>query len=237
MSDVKTILITRPLLDARLLSEKLAEHGYASCLLPMITIENHNIDEKIIIGDEDVYAFTSANGVRAAQAAHLPPRHSFAVGPATQEACHLAGFPAQMGAGDVASLTELISQNQIAGRVWHLSGRDLAGDLCGALVKHGIMAENLPLYTAKACTDITPDIYTAIIENRIDAVMLYSKRSAAIFCDLIARANLIEKIQSKIFYCLSEPVGEMLKAQGYMNCHIADVPTEQALLKILPRMS
>ena len=233
MALITSILITRPEKDAGPLAQKLSNLGYTPRLWPLIAIQNRPAPKDLSVQADDLYAFTSANGVRAAVAAALPARASFAVGPATLEACRQAGFPAQAADGDVASLAALIGRTAPSGRILHLSGRDLAGDLCGALTAQGLTALNIPLYAAVAGTEMPQDIGTAIAQDEIDAVLLYSKRSAQIFCRLMAQEQLADRMASKTFFCLSAAVAQTLHAQGYETCRVADVPTETALLDLL----
>lgn len=230
MSDGPYILITRPRQDAELLAGKLSDLGYLPLLWPLIEIHNRPPPQELDIRKNDVYAFTSANGVRAAVAAQLPIRPSHAVGPATLEACKQAGLPAQAADGDVASLTAYILKAAPTGRILHLSGRDLAGNLCAGLTEGGLQAENIPLYTAVAQTDMPQDIRQAAAQTAIKAVMLYSKRSASIFCDRVADQNMNDRFQDSTFYCLSAGVADILEARGFDRCRVAANPTESALL-------
>lgn len=233
MPKVTSILITRPKLDAIPLAEKLSNLGYAPLVWPLIEIQNRPAPQGLSVQEEDVYAFTSANGVRAASAAKLPVRCAFAVGPATLEACHQAGYPAQAATGDVASLVALISAAKPTGRILHISGRDLAGDLCASLTSRDLRAENIPLYAAEAQSQMPQEIHMALTQSNIDAVMLYSKRTASIFCQHMQDSLMIDRLNKTHFLCLSAAVAETLISAGYQNCQVAKTPTETALLELL----
>jgi len=236
MADITSIMVTRPEPDATALAEKIKGLGCAPLVWPLIEIQTRPAPDNLSVAPQDVYAFTSANGVRAAIAAGLPARASYAVGPATLAACRQAGFQAQAASGDVASLANVIIQAAPVGRILHISGRDLAGDLCASLTAGGLEAHNIPLYVAEACTTMPVDIGTALQENRMDAVTLYSKRSAEIFCRRVADRGLADSLTDTLFLGLSEAVAETLRSHGYTNCHVPEVPTETALLGLLAQI-
>ncbi len=238
MRDIKTILITRPQFDAESLSHHLQKRGFDVLHLPLIEIHNLPVASDLDILKNDVYAFTSANGVRAAQAAKLPVRKAFAVGSATLKSCMLAGYEAICANGGVNSLAALIAAHSPPGRVLHLSGHDKAGDLSGSLINQGLEAVTVTLYRAEACTHIQANISAAIRQQKIDAVMLYSKRSAEIFCALMHQEAVLLEMQRVAYFCLSKNIADILVSHGFKQCFkqcfVAPKPTEESLFEILP---
>ncbi len=260
VTNQKTILITRPAEDADGLQHKLEARGYAVISSPVIEInytrpspapteatmpQETSTDPAKQISANDVYAFTSANGVRAAAHYHLPKRHAFAVGPATYNCCQEFGFEASQAEGDVAALAGLIAASAQQGLIsdeaviWHIAGRDKAGDLIGALTQKGLMAQALNLYQAQASAGFTPSALAALVQNDISAVMLYSKRSAQIFFDLVEAQNLMENLrqQDLAFLCLSPNVAEICRDAGFRQLYVAPTPDEEALLNCLDVLS
>ena len=59
-----SILITRPIIDAEILAEKLQRHGFTPLIIPMMEVKF--LPDAILPDDEsNGLIFTSANGVRA----------------------------------------------------------------------------------------------------------------------------------------------------------------------------
>lgn len=249
MVNKKTILITRPAEDADDLQQKLEARGYHVLSSPVIEINYDGVDMQKAdfsqIAGHDVYAFTSANGVRAAAYHNLPKRYAFAVGPATYNCCQEFGFEARKADGDVAALADLIvtsAQQKLVPAdavIWHVAGRDKAGDLIGTLTQKGFSAKALNLYQAQARENFTPRALAALSQHEISAVLLYSKRSAQIFFDLIAAHNLTEilRAQNLVFFCLSPNVADICQQAGFTRLYVAPTPDEAALVDCLDVLS
>jgi hypothetical protein len=66
-------------------------------------------------------------------------------------------------------------------------------------------------------------------------VLHYSRRTATIFCDCVARAGLSELVKDIAHYALSPRAGEPLLAMGATDMQVAETPDEAALLRLLPQ--
>ena len=171
-------------------------------------------------------AFTSANGVRAFQPFAAPARHlpAYGVGPQTAAALSAAGFSnVHIAGGDVTSLARTITDDCPEGPVLHISGRDQAGDLAATLKAAGCEARRAVLYEARAATELPPAALTALRDNALDGVILYSKRSAEIFYRLAGAANLDASLPQA--FCLSAGVAEIARAAGAQT-HVAEFPDD-----------
>ena len=198
------LLVTRPALDAVGLADILAAQGHDVLISPMIEIELNAVALPKADGHGGL-ALTSANGVRALMAhlAQLPQRQrdhemaqwharpAFAIGPQTALALQAAGFgDIHQADGALAALVALIAARYEEDLpLLHIAGRDRAGDLVSGLGEKDIACHRAVLYRAEAATDFTPAAAAALgdAQEPVEGVVIYSQRSADIFCALYAR--------------------------------------------------
>ncbi|MDG1691454.1 MAG: uroporphyrinogen-III synthase [Alphaproteobacteria bacterium] len=198
-------------------------------------------------------AFTSANGVRAlmahlthiiktAQKEDAPQleniKHkdliaawqqlpAFAVGPQTAAILRAAQFQnIHQADGDLPALVKTIAAHYEGGApLLHSAGRDRAGDLAGLLESQNINCARAVLYRAQAAKAFSAAAQAALEDTTapIDAVVLYSQRSADIFCALYAKlsaelnaagATGANVVRPKA-YCLSPSIETAMRAAGF----------------------
>ncbi|WP_167730666.1 uroporphyrinogen-III synthase [Terasakiella sp. SH-1] len=235
------ILVTRPKEDAAPLVEALKKRGHQPVLFPLLTIVNEADGAKTLssykIKDIQALLVTSANGVRAFASADK--RRSFkvlAVGDASAKAARQAGFKHVENAnGDVESLAKLIKKegDPAKGKFLHIAGSRLAGDLKGLLEADGFEYERVVLYHADKTTSLSPSLKKQITNREIDAVLLYSPRTATSFGELIEKADLVKHLDCIRAYGLSEAVASKIKHLPFKEMKTAPTPDQEALLGIL----
>lgn len=227
------VLVTRPHLDAERTASKLAALGHRTLIDPVIEIET--LPFEVDITGISAIAFTSSNAVRAAATVEgLKSIPVFAVGTRTAEVAREAGF-CNVGnaAGDVNALGELMAAELPPGaRVVHLAGEDMAGDLAARLARSGIKAEVRIIYRARASVRLRAETVDAFRENRIDAVLHYSERSAAAFVRLAEAAGIGDDTRRTRHLCLSSAVAAPLKLFG-IHVETTAAPEEAALFEML----
>ena len=219
------LLVTRPAADGQALAAELEARGHSVICAPVIDIAMKP-DAAPDLTDVKGLAFTSANGVRAFQPFAAPARHlpAYGVGLQTAAALSAAGFSnVHIAGGDVTSLARTITDDCPEGPVLHISGRDQAGDLAATLKAAGCEARRAVLYEARAATELPPAALTALRDNALDGVILYSKRSAEIFYRLAGAANLDASLPQA--FCLSAGVAEIARAAGAQT-HVAEFPDD-----------
>lgn len=219
------LLVTRPAADGQALAAELEARGHSVICAPVIDIATKP-DAAPDLTEVKGLAFTSANGVRAFQPFAAPARHlpAYGVGPQTAAALSAAGFSnVHIAGGDVTSLARTITDDCPEGPVLHISGRDQAGDLAATLKAAGCEARRAVLYEARAATELPPAALTALRDNALDGVILYSKRSAEIFYRLAGAANLDASLPQA--FCLSAGVAEIARAAGAQT-HVAEFPDD-----------
>jgi len=203
---MSTVLITRPQPDADRTAAEVQAHGFNPIVAPLmrIALRPHALQDA---PDCDALAFTSANGVRAWRAAGGSVRPCYVVGPASAEAAREAGLPvAGVAEGDVETLAALIAKER-PGRVLHVGGTALAGDLTGRLSREGLPAQAIALYEAVAETALPPEARGAICAG-LSFVLLFSPRSARLFCRLVREAGLGDELRNTRCAALSPAVAE-----------------------------
>ncbi|HSE75364.1 MAG TPA: uroporphyrinogen-III synthase, partial [Dongiaceae bacterium] len=229
------ILITRPIEDAKPLADALQERGVEVLIEPLLEI-THLTDAAIELDGVQALLFTSANGVRAFAA--LSPRRdlkAFTVGDGSAEAARLAGFPeVESAKGDVEALAALVVDRLKAedGMLFHAAGTVTAGDLKARLEGLGYRVRRAQLYEAKIATALSAETRANLTLGGIDAVLLFSPRTAATFGQLwqSAGAPSLARIQA---LCLSAAVAREIGNLGWAGIEIADRPDLPSMLALV----
>lgn len=217
------VLVTRPREDAGRIAEILRARGHKPVIAPLLETRFRDGPEIALDGVQAVLA-TSANGVRAL--VRRTPRRDvpvFAVGPQTAEEARDAGFADVRNAdGDAKALAEAARRwaRPGGGALLHVKGAEGDGSLAASL--DGFDARRLVLY------DVT-ETGAAIDLDSIDAVLLFSPRSARIFA---ARAPESADV---IAICISAATARALGARAFKAVRIAAKPNQDALLACLDR--
>lgn len=233
------LLVTRPREEAERTAERLRARGHDVLLAPMLSIEAMPGLE-IPAGPYEAILITSGNaprmlaGHRALPA--LLPLPVFAVGRRTAEAARETGFADVTSAdGDAADLVGLTAA-RFSGRkpaLLYLAGDDRARDLPGELRPLGIAVETVVVYRALAAPALPPAIAEAALAGRLDGVLHFSQRTAAIFLGCCEPAGLADAMARTTHYCLSRRVAEPLRAASWPDIRVAPHPDEAALLQLI----
>ncbi|GAB4376819.1 MAG: hypothetical protein Kow00114_40750 [Kiloniellaceae bacterium] len=232
------VLVTRPREDAAGLMADLEARGHAVLLEPLLTIAvRDHIDWPAGHAQAQALLVTSANGVRAF--AQLDARRAlpvYAVGDASAAAAHALGFDKVISAaGNVDDLAALVSRrlDPAAGPLLHPAAGRLAGDLQGALAAAGFTVLRAVLYDAVPAAALSADCRRALNDGLIDAVTLFSPRTAASFVSLVTAAGLAEACGGVAAVCLSPAVAETLAGVAWRRIAVAERPDQAALLAAL----
>lgn len=227
------IIVTRPEADGKLLKPKLEAMGHSVILMPLLHIVPR---ERVFVPKLPYQAViaTSANGVRALRGhEELKSIRVLTVGPQSLEAAEVAGFArAEAHGGDLNGLVAHIRNalHPAAGPLLYLSGNETAGNLEGQLTEAGFQCRRSIVYDAVQAKEAGP-AEAALRERTADAVLLYSPRSARIWCKIMWDAGLAEHAAEAYYYCLSRNVAEILPRAWPRS--VAKSPDEGALLALL----
>jgi uroporphyrinogen-III synthase len=235
------LLVTRPKEDAASLVALLKEKGHEPVLFPLLEIVAQPDGAKQLkeykVSDIQALLVTSANGVRAF--AQVDKRRSFyvlAVGAASAEAARLVGFKhVENAEGDVLSLEKLVRAKckPEKGKLLHIAGSSVAGDLKGLLEKDGFDFDRVVLYRADKVTKFSDALKADIKAGKIDGALLYSPRTADTFAQLIEQADLKNDIKNMFAYGLSAAVASKIEHLAFKDIKIAATPDQEALLTII----
>ena len=230
------ILITRPRDDARQPADLLAAQGYEILIEPMLSI---HLAARGDLDLEQVQALllTSANGARAL-AANTTARAIpvYAVGEATARQARSLGFTKVVSAaGDLGSLASLVARDLVPGDgpLVHIAGSHVAGDLAAELAPRKFTIRREILYEAREAQQLGDACRAALKAGTIDAVLLYSPRTARIFADLVAAAGVGQACRNIVALCLSAAVAEAAGSLTWRRIAVAARPEQAALLKLI----
>jgi uroporphyrinogen-III synthase len=225
------IWITRAQPGADATAERVRALGHEAVVAPLLAMRILP-DVTVDLTGIAALAFTSANGVRAfADASGERGLKVFAVGAATAQAARAAGFKAVLSAdGDVEALAEGIAarRGELRGAVLHPGAAEPAGDLAGALEKHGVEARRLVLYET-APVQLADDTAQALAKS--DAVLLHSPRAAQVLARLL-RAHPAPQLRA---LGLSKAVVKPLLRTRLAAKAYPPFPLEAALLNLIDR--
>ncbi len=230
------VVVTRPGEDGAALAEILGARGIESVLEPLLTIKQHDGAPVDLEGIQAMLV-TSANGVRAlARRTDNRSIPIFAVGDATATTARSSGFSrVHSASGDVTALVELVNDllKPKDGPLLHVAGSEIAGDLAAMVVAAGFECRREMLYEAEKARTMSASLTAAIKDNQIDAVLLYSPRSAETFVQLLRKARIVRYCRSMNAVCLSQAVADKVNDLGWKDILIAAHPSQDALLEAL----
>ena len=223
------LIITRPQIDAAPLAEKLAALRHTAVMVPVLDIVPR-FDVALPHLPYQAICLTSANGMRCLTV-NLDRRIPvYAVGEQSAFIAHALGFhKVEAEGGDVDGLVSHIATKlkPSEGPLLYLSGAETASDLEGQLQKRGFDVTRVITYNAVHCA--LDNYLNAIVSG--SGVLLYSPRTAKLWCQEIERLQFSHVAEQLRYFCLSAQVAKVLP----QNWHrlVAKVPTEKSLLALL----
>lgn len=230
------VLLTRPLEDAQRTARALEDKGIGTLIAPIMTIR---MLETGVISLNGVQAIllTSANGARAlAESTAERALPVLAVGDATAREARSFGFERVHSAGgDVHDLARLVTRclEPAGGPLFHVAGRDVAGDLQGLLEADGFTVRRQVLYSSEVAEDLPEQARRALLDAEIDAALFFSPRSAKAFAELVEHSPVAAECARVIAYCLSEAVAKAIGELTWRDVKVARDPTFDDLLQLV----
>jgi uroporphyrinogen-III synthase len=230
------LLVTRPEPEATDLAGRLTGLGHEVLVQPLMRIlfapEPGALDRPAAI------AVTSRNGVRALSAWRAARQWRavpvYAVGAATGAAARAAGFAGvHVARGDAAALAEFIRRDfsPKRGRLLYAAARDRSTDLAALLPTLSVIT--VEAYRAEGISALDKPVAAALGSGSLDGVLLYSRRTAEIFRDLVTEAGIQSGLTRTTLYVLSEQVAHPLAGLGAAAIRVAAHPDEPSLLELL----
>ena len=213
------------------LARALEAHGDTVLLEPLLTIERIAGATPDLEGVQAI-VLTSANAVPAlpATGVRLPV---FAVGAATARAARAHGCEeVHAAAGDAQSLARLIGAHcrPAAGPLLHLAGAEVRPGLAEALAAAGLTLRRQTVYRATAARGLSGPVVEALRHKAIDAVLLFSPRTATTLVELIAAHQLAGCLGRTEAICLSAAVAARCRRLEWRAVRVAPRPEIGPLL-------
>jgi uroporphyrinogen-III synthase len=235
---MRRVLITRPIDDAVPLTASLKARSVEALVEPMMTIRSTEEPLPDLDGVQGLL-FTSANGVRGfLTRTDRRDFTAYAVGEATGEAARRAGFTkVEVAGGDVVTLAALVIAQckPDAGKLIHVAGTHVAGNLSEQLTTAGFVVERAVLYDALSAHSFYPATIQALKRGEVEAVMLFSPRTAEIFMTLIDDSGAEQSLSAMAAICLSQAVADRLPEARFRTIIVAAKPDQNAMLDALDR--
>lgn len=216
------VAITRAQPEADRTAERVRARGAEAIVAPLITIVPCGYDTNT--EGAQAIVFTSSNGVRAfPDARGARDRIVLTVGDVTAAAARAVGFTDVRSAdGDVRSLAALAKTqlDPAKGKLIHIAGDHVAGDLGGELRAAGFDVERRLAY-ASVAADALPEA----LSGPLDIVLFHSARAAETFVALGA-PNAARLTAG----CLSPAIAEAAGKAAWKRVITAPHPREDDLL-------
>jgi uroporphyrinogen-III synthase len=237
------VLITRPEPDAAVFGAQLEALGHRVTLEPLLSIEHLPIDVEALGGVAGLVV-TSRNGLRALVASsafdaalRLP---IIAVGPGTARLARELGFAhVDAGRGTATDLVPVIveASRELQGTLAHVRGEDVAYDLRAALQAHAIELREIVAYRAVPARAFKLQTRQLMAAGAIDAAILMSPRTGAIFARLVTSEGLQEAVRRLVLLCLSPAVAAAIEPLAPARVEVAESPNSAALLAAVTRVA
>lgn len=235
-----SVLITRPQTAAEFLAQQLQDRGYEGVIEPMLHIQSTDMPQPDI-ADIQALMITSANALTALdigsyEVEGLLNIPCFCVGPRTAEKANLFGFrKTYNSSSDGEALAQLISQSLPNKKkaILHVAGRDTDSKAHDALQSLGFTVARWPIYQAVVATELNPYTIKRLREQRLDAVTVFSVRTAETLKALLLKHGLEACCQRLIAIGLSNAVRDVLAPLTWRDLVAAPQPTEESVLDCL----
>ena len=211
------IIFTRPLIDAEDLMTSFFSSKHKVIHLPTLNITSANM-EPINTKDFDGLIFTSANAVRFLNLKNDEKNiKCFCVGNITERSLRLKGFNNTVAAsGTVNALKNIIlNSDQKIKNLAYLCGDVVSYDLDKDLSLSGFKVKKIVNYTSNKITDLNNESLDLIKKNPPNVTLIYSKRSAESFDEIVRKYSLLELMTQCTVMCISKKIEIYLKSKGW----------------------
>ena len=217
-------LLTRPKGASEALAADLAAEGITADIWPLTKIRFLPLAAEA--RRAAAYAFTSANGVKAASYANLRPGPAYCVGPQTARAAKEAGFaPVAHADGGAEALIALCraEAGKLAAGILHIRGEEARIDLGAELSEAGLSAQSAVAYRAERTEEAPKEIIQRVIAGKYAIYAFYSPRNAAIFSE-IAESHWRQGLGQGVAIAISDRAAQPLKDLGFADLRVAERP-------------
>jgi uroporphyrinogen-III synthase len=233
-----SVLVTRPHAASLALATELKREGYEPVVEPLLEI----VATPEPLPDVDVQAvmITSANALdvlaSGGQIKHILGLPCFCVGSRTAIKAKEFGFQhIKHTTSDGKELAHLIGSSlpYKSTAVLHIAGRDVASAAQDELRHAGFHVAPWVVYTARTAADFTPETLKRLQGKKLDAVLVFSTRTADTLAILLTKHHLTGVCKKMAAIGLSDAVTGPLKPFSWRILAFAHVPAEDAMVECL----
>lgn len=237
-------LLTRCEADNQETAMMIAETGLKQDILsyPLLDIAPLDIPLPNDLTPFDSLIFTSRHGVRMIgahpRAKELAEKDIFCVGEKTTSLAQCLSPHSVMWSENIDQLTTLLTQEKQSHKTLYFSGKDISDDLSQSVPPMHFEIIRLPIYEARLQDPLDQQFIDLYGNGNISYALFYSKRTASHFCALLDRhfgENGVLNIRDVI--CISDTVAGIFKAHFNQSVHIAEKPTQHAMVNCLKRLT
>lgn len=230
------VLLTRPREDSERLAAILRQRGHEVVVSPLMEVRFLDGSALDLAGVQAILA-TSANGIRAlGRRTAVRDLPVFAVGPQTAEEARSLGFASVRDAqGDSLALAKAVAKwaSPDGGILLHPTGNIHTPSLSAELSTQKFRMRTEILYEAVEAVTLSEEAVTQLRAEAIDAVMLFSPRSAKLFAAALERAGLGDATKWVRAVCISRAATESLSSLELRAMAIATAPNQDSMIALL----
>jgi uroporphyrinogen-III synthase len=237
LTNVKTLLLTRPQAQSRALAHKIDTEfpDKATCLIsPLLSIIP--IGDLPDLSEFQALLFTSVNGVQAFAALDTAfTARCYCVGSRTAEAAQNAGFNAISANGTGAELISLVAKDlkPAVGPILHIRGEHTAGDVAENLALLDFTVEQAVLYRQHAC-DLSAAAQHALANGEVRGLPLYSPLTARNLAEILQK-NPGWPCDGLTVLCISQNVAAEVQNLALGHVEVSATPDGAGMLSLIGR--
>ncbi|MBC6686582.1 uroporphyrinogen-III synthase [Wolbachia pipientis] len=231
---MKSILLTRPLLDSFNTRNILRKYGYKVFIEPVFTIKYLNPD--ISAYEFDVVISTSKNSVKAfSQICKVDGFPIITVGNSTMQAAKNLGFSDIISAdSNVDGLISFIKAHYSnAIKFLYIRGQEVSCDLKKRLSEEDFNVREVVLYKTIIKRSLTNRCKNLLLDGKIDGVAFFSSQTARVFCSLVLKSGLSPVMNNTVAYTMSKNIADSLKLIKWKKIITSRLPTRESLIDII----
>lgn len=237
------VLLTRPQDGSEELAETLSHLGYQSVIEPLLTIKPHagvqpdfqNL-QAVMVTSAHAFDFLDPQLCTAKNLYSLP---CYCVGTSTAKAARIFGFQSIIDAGgDGLALATKVATSLKSdhGAILHPSAHDVDSQAREEIERLGFKIEAWTVYKAETATELSRTTQTLLRDRNIDAVLVFSTRTARTLKNLLQTHGLEEICKNMVALGISENVRNELNGLPWRILATAHDPTEKAVLQRLQEL-
>ncbi|NLH79719.1 MAG: hypothetical protein GX458_02590, partial [Phyllobacteriaceae bacterium] len=230
------VLVTRAEDQGRATEARLAAAGLDGVVAPLTRIVLDG-DVALPLDGAQAIVVTSLNGVAALalndDVDRLRALPLYAVGDKTAAAARARGFSRVVSAsGDRRALAARLVGDLVptAGALVWAAGADRTAELAVELAAAGFDLRIAEVYRSEPVVDLPDAVAADLAGGRIDAIAVYSPRSAEILVAALEARGFSPSSSRFRIHAISEAAAEPLRRAGYDRIVVADRPDESGLL-------